>query len=256
MRPTRNVATLLAGALVAIALVLALGPAPHAVGEQLDPLNSVFQLFTYTKQGEDVAMGTAFFIHPMGLALTNSHVVSRAQHDPSHYVLLAIHHTRVYGVEILCASRLRYPAPRAPMERDVALIQLTTPDITFVLSGTRPDGTRVRPQPHVGPLPAFPPLTLGDPPQNGTHVRVIGFWRASQAVEKLVATGTVVKVRVVEDGTPEFEIQPVDRPEQGSSGSPVLDDQNHVVGMLTWGYDHDHPSVGAISSTGLSPACP
>ncbi len=64
MRPTRNVATLLAGALVAIALVLALGPAACAVGEQLDPLNSAFQVFTYTKQGEDVAMGTAFLSIP------------------------------------------------------------------------------------------------------------------------------------------------------------------------------------------------
>ena len=109
---------------------------------------------------------------------------------------------------------------------------------------------------HIGPLPVFPVLPLADAPREQGQIRVIGFGRGSQPTEKMSTPGTVTRTAIAKDGTPVFEIQSDERPERGSSGSPVLDDQNRVVGMYTWN-DIQNTATGiAISSAALSRACP
>jgi hypothetical protein len=253
-------AAALAGAALAIIVTLALGAPTRALGDDVNPSDSVFELFTYSRLGKGIARGTAFFIDQSGLALTNSHVVYRAQHDPEHYVLLAVVGREFYSADIVCASSLDvdpFEASKGPVARDIAEIRLTTPNVEFSQWGILPGGEgRVLARAHVGPLPMFPVLTLTDALQQQGQIRVIGYGRISQPTEKVVATGTVTRSAVAKDGTPVFEIQADDRPERGSSGSPVLDDQNRVVGMYTWN-DIDHTGTGiAISSAALIHACP
>jgi len=250
----------LMGMAAAIVIALVIGAPLRALGEDVNPSDSVFELFTYTKEGKGIARGTAFFIDPSGLALTNSHVVYRVQHDPDHYVLLAVVGREFYGVEIVCASPLDvdpFRVSKGPVARDIAEIRLVAPNVEFSLWGILPGGgPRILARAHTGPLPVFPALSLADVPPEQGQIRVIGYGRISQPTEKTVATGTVTRTAIAKDGTPVFEIQAGDRPERGSSGSPVLDDQNRVVGMYTWN-DLDNTAAGiAISSTALSHVCP
>jgi S1-C subfamily serine protease len=247
------------GAVLALVLAALLGIPPRALGENVNPLDSVFEVFTYTKAGKWVARGTAFFIDPSGLALTNSHVVYQAQHDPSRYLLLAVVGQEFYGVEIVCASQLEVDpteSAKGKVARDIAQIRLVPPNAEFTLWGTLPGaGSSAPARAHVGPLPTFPVLTLADGQPQG-QIRVIGYGRASQPTEKTIATGTVTRTALARDGTPVFVIQSEDRPERGSSGSPVLDNQDRVVGMYTWNDIENTTSGIAISSTALARACP
>jgi hypothetical protein len=248
------------GTAIALILALSIVPPMRALGEDVNPSDSVFELFTYTKAGKGIARGTGFFIDPSGLALTNSHVVYRAQRDPEHYVLLAVVGREFYGVEIVCASSLDvdpFEDSKGPVVRDIAEIRLTAPNAEFAQWGILPGGGgRILARAHIGPLPMFPVLTLADAPREQGQIRVIGYGRSSQPAEKLVTSGTVMRTAIAKDGTPVFEILSVARPERGSSGSPVLDDQNRVVGMYTWN-DIQNTAAGiAISSAAFSPACP
>ncbi|HEX9246762.1 MAG TPA: serine protease [bacterium] len=250
--------------LAAAVLALLCGPL-SALGEEGSSWPAVFKLLIL-KEGGPVAIGTAFFVDPSGLALTNSHVVYRAQHDPKNYVLLAIFNKEFYGVEIVCASHLDIDpaeAPEARVGRDVAEIRLTPPARKDIWWGTpSPGGQSQKGQiqfeapPHAGPLPYFPFFTFGDGPEKGGQVRIVGYGRMSQTREKIVATGTVTKIEAVPDGTPVFEIESPDRPEPGSSGSPVLNEQDRVVGMYTWNESKSDIAGLAISSAAFTTPCP
>src|SRR4029077_7538655 len=127
-RPTRLVlaAARLSGAVVALMVMLAFGVPLRALGEDITPSDSVFQLFTYSRDGKGIARGTAFFIDSSGLALTNSNVVYRAQPGPEDYVLLAVIGSEFYGVDIICASALEvdpFAVPKGPVARDIAEIR-------------------------------------------------------------------------------------------------------------------------------------
>jgi hypothetical protein len=252
----RGTAALACALTVAACLLL---PA-RARGDEVNPADSVFEIFTYTRDGRGVARGTAFFIDASGLALTNSHVVYRAAHDPEHYVALAVIGREFYSVQIVCASPLDvdpFEVSRGPIARDIAEIRLSEPDVSFAAWGILPGGgAHILARAHVGPLPAFPVLPLGDAPREQGQIRVIGYGKSTQPMEKIVASGTVTRTAVARDGTPVFEIRADARPERGSSGSPVLDDQNRVVGIYTWNDIEDALTGIAISSAALSPVCP
>jgi hypothetical protein len=258
-RAGRGFSTPRLAGILALVLAVVLSAPPGALGEDTNPIDSVFEVFTYTKAGKGVARGTAFFIDASGLALTNSHVVYRAQHDPGRYVLLAVVGQEFYGVEVVCASQLDADpteSAKGPVERDIAQIRLVPPNAEFAQWGILPgSGPRVLARAHIGPMPAFPVLALADGQAQG-QIRVVGYVRSAQPTEKTVVTGTVTRSAFARDGTPVFEIESGDRPERGSSGSPVLDNQNRVVGMYTWNNLEKATSGIAISSVALARACP
>src|SRR5262249_53976962 len=159
----------------------------------------------------------------------------------------------------VCASQLEADpteSAKGPVGRDIARIRLVPPNAEFAQWGILPGGgSRVLARAHIGPMPAFPVLALADGQAQG-QIRVVGYVRSAQPTGKRVGTGTVTRRAVAREGTPVFEIESEDRPERGSSGSPVLDNQNRVVGMYTWNNLEKATSGIAISSVALARACP
>jgi len=243
-----------------LALPLSLGHPHLALGQGFVPADGIFALFTFTRKGRGVSRGTAFFIDPSGLALTNSHVVYRAQHDPENYVLVAIIRREAYGAEVVCASAMDVDpiqTPKGPVIRDVAEIRVTRPAIEFTPRGVvQGQGPATPAGAHVGPLPLFSALILGNGPQEGGVVRIIGFGQGAHSTEKMVTLGTVSKMAMAKDGTPVFEIISPERPDRGSSGSPVVDNRNRVIGIYTWNETANGIAGIAISSAALANACP
>lgn len=222
------------------------------------PLRSVFQVLVMNKtNGHAVVSGTGFFIDADGTALTNSHIVSPAKAGRSGYEALAIVNGEFYGVEIVCASELPYDPMKAIPHgagRDVAEIRLTEPRSTFdELISTNVHVARR----HFGPLPKFPPLTLGDDPAEGDSVRILGFGSLTAPLPyEWSATGSVRGIATAPDGTRVFHVTFTRKTEPGHSGSPVLNARGQVVGIHTWHVAGDPATGLEISSSALKPACP
>ncbi|HLJ60168.1 MAG TPA: serine protease [bacterium] len=228
------------------------------------PDPAVFQLVTMTRANgtyHSVTAGTAFFVDSDGNALTNSHVVYAAYKDPAHYQLLAIIGDEFYSAATVCASVLadapvNRPVP-VPLGRDVAQIRVI-PSV-FEFDRIRDPRAGVIYLAHRSTLPRFASLTLGSAPSVGEAVRVVGYGETESptvADEQWTATGAVSSLATAEDGTPIFEIVSENRPRPGNSGSPVLDDQGHVVGIYTWNVAESATVGAAIASAALAPACP
>jgi hypothetical protein len=205
-----------------------------------------------------VAQGTGFFISSDGTALTNSHVVYPAVADPAHYRLIAIigaaGSAEFYDITVDCASALPYnPAhlfrtSRVTPGRDVARIH--------VIPSTLPLSTWVEFTPagrnwaiatgHVGPLPSFPALRIGGAAAPGMHVRVTGYGARVAPVDKETLNGQVQRLESTADGTQVFSVtlRPAAESARGYSGSPVLDDEDQVVGLWTWSASPDAMAVG------------
>lgn len=238
-----------------------------------DPGSAVFQIRVIqllpTGGHLSIAQGTGFFIAPDGRALTNSHVVYKAVHDPAHYRLTAIvgpeGSAEFYGVTVDCASTLSYDAGQVsettPVRpgRDVALIHLmpsTLPMVTwieFLPTGRKwPLATA-----HAGPLPAFPALQVAGAPIPGMHVRITGYGARRAPLARRTLTGEVGQLQRTEDGTEIFRVALHGRVEQGYSGSPVLDDRNQVIGLWTWSTSPNPTAMGdAQGNTALAQPCP
>ncbi|HYM70313.1 MAG TPA: serine protease, partial [bacterium] len=228
------------------------------------PDPAVFQLVTMIHDSgtyRSVTAGTAFFVDSDGTALTNSHVVYAAYKDPAHYQLLAIIGNEFYSAATVCANVLaeapvNRPIP-VPLGRDVAQIRVIPS--AFEFARIRDPRAGVTYLAHRSTLPRFASLTLGSAPSVGEAVRVVGYGETENpavADEQWTATGTVSNVARAEDGTPIFEIVSENRPRPGNSGSPVLDNQNHVVGIYTWNVAESSTIGAAIASAALAPACP
>jgi V8-like Glu-specific endopeptidase len=241
--------------------------APPPGQAEADPDGSVFQLLTMDASGGDytsVSMGTAFFINPDGTALTNSHVVSRASREPRRYQLLALIGKEFYSATIVCASTL----PRDPMgmgrprlARDVALVKVTPSKFPFTRLSYRGDqgDNEIAATAHLRTLPRFPALTLGDDPTPGDHIRVIGFGDETAftiRASRWIAEGTVGEEETASDGTSVFRIQFRNRPGPGGSGSPVLSDDNRVVGMYTWSEVRSSAYSAMIAGSAVATPCP
>lgn len=250
-----------------LAILVALGAALAAhVGTAgpPGPTGAVFLLVTMTRESgryHSVELGTAFFIRPDGTALTNSHVVYKAQHEPERYQLLAIVGEEFYSVVVRCSSPLREPpAPgrAVNLERDVAEIGVVPSRFPFTRLGV--PGSDAAYVAHLTGLPAFPVIELGREPAPGETVRIIGFGQVPATfskgpVERWVTTGVVSEVGRAPDGTPVFRVASAERPRPGNSGSPVLDDEGHVVGMWTWNQEASLAFGVAIGSSALFSPC-
>ncbi len=265
---------------------------PAALGQPgTSPEASVFQVVVMTESGGDyygVSMGTAFFTGADGVALTNSHVVYRVSHDPRRYQLLALRDKEFYSAAVVCASQLPYDptrastgstyapassdmatilpgAPGAPfmelggvvkLGRDVAAIKLSPSKFPFTHLGFR--GQEIAAA-HLGALPRFPALTVKGDPAVGDPVRVLGFAQdplRPVLTRKWMASGTVSALDAADDGTRLVRIGFLRRPEGGGSGSPILDDQNRVVGILAWGEKSSLAYDIAIGGSALLEPCP
>jgi hypothetical protein len=106
---------------------------------------------------------------------------------------------------------------------------------------------------HADLLPKFPFLTIGGDTQG--HVRVIGFGHISPIPYKWTAEGQVDKY-YHENETDFFDVRFVSPPQPGNSGSPVLNDQNQVVGLLVWLLTIHKDMATALAPSAFRNPCP
>lgn len=228
------------------------------------PDGAAFLLLTMFREGDryrPVEAGTAFFIESAGTALTNSHVVYYARHDPEHYRLLAIVGHEFYGATVVCASDLPYAPADAHavlFARDVAEVKVAPS--RFLFTRLQWPHSEIEYTAHLTGLPSFSAVPLGQDPAPGDRVRVVGFGRITERLvdtlgERWVATGTVSETGAATDGTPVFRVASVNRPRPGNSGSPVLGVRGRVVGMWTWNETSNFAFGVAIGSSALTPPC-
>jgi len=246
----------------AVSAAIATGLAGNAA--EGEPDGAVFQLLTMAHEGDryhPVEAGTAFFIDSQGTALTNSHVVYYARHDPSRFELLAVVGGEFYGATIVCASELRYApsdAHTVMLARDVAEVKVAPS--RFLFTRLQWPQTEIEYSAHLTQLPTFPALALGPDPARGDRVRVVGFGRITERLvdnpgERWAAAGTVSATGLAPDGTTVFRVASVNRPRPGNSGSPVLGSEGRVVGMWTWNETSNFAFGVAIGSSALTPPC-
>jgi len=254
------------GARVAAIGVLALAWAlPGQAAEQIfrtsDP--GVFRLITVTARngGEAwVETGTAFFTAPDGTALTNHHVVVKAEHDPDQYQLLAVVGKEFFSAEIVCAHEVPGDPDfdRAVFGSDVAEVRLLPAVFSSDTFQVGPTGDVYRA--HRSALPRFSTHPLGGNPKVGDHVFVVGYGvtegdTSDPTALQWASTGTVSDVGTAQDGTPLFRLVSARPPQPGHSGSPVLDHGGHVVGIEAWA-ENPAPAGVAIGGASLHNVCP
>ena len=163
--------------LAAVLFVFLAIPQPTA-GQNSGVVDSVFMLVVIKRTGDvfhwryqSAALGTAFFISDDGTAVTNSHVVYLAQHNPDFYRLVAVVGKELYSVQVICASNLpQDPSQSAPargvtFSRDVAELRVIPLDLPSLETWGYREGTgfvKVA-DAHRGPLPRFRSLTVAQP---------------------------------------------------------------------------------------------
>ena len=242
--------------LVVVLPVVLLWTAALGAGEDVSP---VFQVVTYeTTKTQLVSGGTGFFVDPDGTALTASHVVALAVAKPDAYGLLAIVGKEMFNVSVVCATKVdeRF-IQDALATGDVARVKLAPFDKPFDAVGfTAPNGLPVEiGHAHEGSMPTFPTLALSDSvPSEGDEVTVKGFGHISAIPYEWTTRGRVDEKI---DQYHVFSIRSPSPPQPGNSGSPVLNAQGQVVGMMTWsGPETDRTLTWAQSVFALKRLCP
>jgi S1-C subfamily serine protease len=228
-----------------------------------DPAQAVFFLQVVPRgdlSSQSTVYGTAFFISSDGTALTNSHVVYQAAHEPARYALLAVVDREFYSASIVCASQLAHdptaPASAGPAVRDVAMVKLAPSTFPFPRwQLLLPNGHRLLTvSAHRAALPRFLHLTVAGRPSSGQQVRAIGFGHLF-GPQRQTMIGQVLEIGRAADGTEIFGIDFRDPTIPGNSGSPVLNPQNQVIGMWAWHSVNDANIGMAISNSAFLVPC-
>jgi hypothetical protein len=248
---------------------LALIGAPTVTGQSEDLADAVFKVQVWdTKPDSDGhyhghEYGTAFFINTDGTAITNSHVVYRVAHEPDKYRIMAFVGKEFCDATVMCASKLPYDPTKmnsagrivggATVSKDVAKIKLAPSTAAeghrSIYYKTKDGQTIPLATAHLDTLPEFPFLTIGGAPSG--MVKVIGFGDISANPYKWSTTGQVDRTYTERyDGTAVFDIEFQNPAAPGNSGSPVLNDQNQVVGLWTWHY-YDKPTKGTAQQSSV-----
>lgn len=234
-------------------------------GQVSDPAHAVFMLVTITREAghyKSVESGTAFFISRDGTALTNSHLVYRAQSNPDRYQLLAVVDKEFYSARIVCASKLRddptkegYAGVHAG--RDIAEIKLEPSAFPFQGWGLQLRTGEYLPiaTAHRDSLPEFSFLTIAGYPGIGNHIHIVGFGDISPVPYRWTATGQISGVGRASDGTEIFGVQFTRPAQPGNSGSPVFNDQDRVIGIWTWNTISQSDRGTAQSNSALQDPC-
>jgi V8-like Glu-specific endopeptidase len=206
--------------------------------------------------------GTGFFIGSDGTALTASHVVYATAHHPDKYRLLAIVGREFYDATIVCSSKLPYDPLNGDrnqvgvqLSRDVAEVKLAPStafegrqDELYFFPKDAPRFPLARA--HTDALPVFPYLTISGEPAAYGRVRVIGFGHISPIPQRWASEGRVDRAWSAGDGTPLFDLESANPAQPGDSGSPVLNDQNQVVGIYAW-HSYHEPTRGTMEGNAV-----
>jgi V8-like Glu-specific endopeptidase len=230
-----------------------------------DPANpAVFQVLMVSKaDGGFPSGGTAFFTASDGTALTNSHVVYTALSDPGHYQLVALYRGEFYSVDVVCASRLpERPSPDAPpsrIGRDVAEIRVRPWRTAGIATIQLRDGPLSSPvfTAHIVRLPLFPALRVGADAYPGMRIHVTGYGvrLGFRPWQQWTTAGVVTTLGTAADGAPVIGVRSMNAPRPGSSGSPILDEQDRVVGMIAWDSLSDLSFSAGIAGAALKEPC-
>ena len=160
---------------------------------------------------------------------------------------MAIVNGELYGATVVCANKLPDALDSVPLGKDIAEIKLTPFVLPFSGWQQKADSGRmvVLGTAHRGELPEFPTLSIGGTATG--HVRVVGYGRLFSIPTRWTAEGYVGTfpsslARYKNDSTPMFAISFSREATGGDSGAPVLNDQNEVVGIFTWGFSN--PNIG------------
>jgi hypothetical protein len=255
-------------ALLALSLWLLSGPGPSDAHARADAAaGSIFQIVVVAHEGpappkgqwKSVARGTAFFVSSDGTAVTNSHVIFRAQRDPDRYHLVAIVGAGLYSARLVCASVLDGdPASPPPggvtFQRDVAEVEIVPLALWGLPSWGYTEYGTFHPvaAAHRGRVPRFQPLVIADGVTAGDRVHVVGFGFQSILIRPRLwtADGVVSRVYATADGTEVFEVESTLRPQPGHSGSPVFNEAGHVVGLWTWS-SRTHANLGTAQTNAV-----
>lgn len=257
----RTAVCILALALLGSAAALS-SAAPEPSGP---PEQAVFRVVVFRQDGEDWrprSSGTGFFTGRDGVALTNAHVVYEVAKQPDRHRLLVALDGVFFSADVVCTTRLSHDptatqAGEIRIEKDVAQIKVKTPDVPFGQWVIRvPSGDPlVVARRHEGPLPAFTALPLAGMPRSGEVIRVMGFGDISAIPRRWSTEGTVWDHETGDDGVRIFSMRFTLPPLPGNSGSPVLNRQGQVVGLMTWYNSIVRTEAWAIAGPELRNPC-
>jgi S1-C subfamily serine protease len=224
------------GTLVLIALVCACPIGRARTSEAA----SITHLVVIDASGAEEFSGTGFIVSHKGVLVTNAHVVETYTANPTQHSLLALFGGSLeprewYSADLICAVPVppHSGAEATRFSKDIAILKLAAPFADRAWGFSLPAGQRYDYQPHEGPLPDFPALTLASSDAHtGDKVHTTGYSVIS-ALPRLFTTSGTITDTFTENGAPILAMEFPNPIQPGASGSPILNGAGEVVGIET-----------------------